>query len=56
MEFPDWLEHRIGEMFAEWLNSDDGFPDGGSGDGLHYTSYDMQAAYRAGYEQRRTED
>jgi len=53
--FPEWLERQIRIMCRTWLDSDDGFPEGGSGSGLVYTQDDMEAAYRAGYLKRQDE-
>lgn len=51
----DWVDAAIRVQFLSWLDSDDGFPDGGSGDGLVYIQDDMEAAYRAGYFRRQDE-
>jgi hypothetical protein len=48
-DLPEWAECQIRIACREWLDSDEGLPDGGSGPGLCYIQEDMEAAYRAGY-------
>ena len=53
---PDWLEQVISKNFRTWLDSDEGFPEGGSGPGLRYTEDDVEAAFRAGYLKRQDDE
>jgi hypothetical protein len=56
VDLPEWVERDIRIKCRAWVDSDDGFPDGGSGPGLRYTKDDLEAAYRAGYIQRGEEE
>jgi hypothetical protein len=55
MDSCEWLAKMIGDDFRKWLDTE--FPDGmGTGNGLSWwNTDDMEAAYRAGYDQRAAE-